>query len=86
MPRLVVNTTAAALDDALDGLGLACIMSYQTEPRAAAGPWGDQRSGMSVTAVHATKLSLPSKQKHRFRGSNKALSGGLESSSEAGLG
>ena len=36
-PRLVVNTTAAAVDAALDGLGLACIMSYQTEPHAAAG-------------------------------------------------
>ena len=36
-PRLVVNTTAAAVDAALNGLGLACIMSYQAEPHAAAG-------------------------------------------------
>jgi DNA-binding transcriptional LysR family regulator len=36
-PRLVVNTTAAAVDAALDGLGLACILSYQAEPHAAAG-------------------------------------------------
>ena len=36
-PRLVVNTTAAALDAALGGLGLACIMSYQAEPHAATG-------------------------------------------------
>jgi DNA-binding transcriptional LysR family regulator len=35
-PRLVVNTTAAAVDAALDSLGLACIMSYQA-PHAAAG-------------------------------------------------
>lgn len=36
-PRLVVNTTAAAVEATLDGLGLACIMSYQTEPHVAAG-------------------------------------------------
>jgi DNA-binding transcriptional LysR family regulator len=36
-PRLVVNTTAAAVDAALAGLGLACIMSYQAEPHMAAG-------------------------------------------------
>jgi DNA-binding transcriptional LysR family regulator len=36
-PRLVVNTTAAAVDAALDGLGLACVMSYQAEPYAAIG-------------------------------------------------
>jgi DNA-binding transcriptional LysR family regulator len=36
-PRLVVNTTAAAVDAALDGSGLACIMSYQAEPHMAAG-------------------------------------------------
>ena len=36
-PRLVVNTTAAAVDAALDGFGLACIMSYQAEAHAAAG-------------------------------------------------
>jgi len=35
-PRLVVNTTAAAVDAALDNLGLTCIMSYQTEAHAAA--------------------------------------------------
>jgi DNA-binding transcriptional LysR family regulator len=34
-PRLVVNTTTAAVDAALDGLGLTCIMSYQAEPYAA---------------------------------------------------
>jgi DNA-binding transcriptional LysR family regulator len=36
-PRLVVNTTAAAVDAALDSLGLTCILSYQAEPHAAAG-------------------------------------------------
>jgi DNA-binding transcriptional LysR family regulator len=36
-PRLVVNTTAAAVDAALNGLGLTCILSYQAEPHAAAG-------------------------------------------------
>ena len=36
-PRLVVNTTDAAVDAALHGIGLACIMSYQAEPHQAAG-------------------------------------------------
>jgi len=36
-PRLVVNTTAGAVDAALDGLGFACIRSYQAEQHAAAG-------------------------------------------------
>ena len=36
-PRLVVNTTDAAVDAALDGLGLVCIMSYQADPYVAAG-------------------------------------------------
>ena len=36
-PRLVVNTTAAAVAAALDGLGLTCVLSYQTEPHASAG-------------------------------------------------
>jgi DNA-binding transcriptional LysR family regulator len=36
-PRLVVNTTAAAVDAALDHLGLTCIRSYQAEPHATAG-------------------------------------------------
>ncbi len=36
-PRLVVNTTAAAVDAALDGLGLTCVLSYQAEPHATAG-------------------------------------------------
>jgi DNA-binding transcriptional LysR family regulator len=36
-PRLVVNTTAAAIDAALEDLGLTCVRSYQTEPHAAAG-------------------------------------------------
>jgi DNA-binding transcriptional LysR family regulator len=36
-PRLVVNTTAAAADAALDGLGLTCVLSYQAEPHIAAG-------------------------------------------------
>jgi DNA-binding transcriptional LysR family regulator len=36
-PRLVVNTTAAAVDAALNGLGLTCIRSYQADPHAAAG-------------------------------------------------
>jgi DNA-binding transcriptional LysR family regulator len=33
----VLNTTAAAMDAALDGLGLTCILSYQAEPHVAAG-------------------------------------------------
>ena len=36
-PRLVVNTTAAAVDAALAGFGLTCILSYQAEPHIAAG-------------------------------------------------
>jgi DNA-binding transcriptional LysR family regulator len=36
-PRLVVNNTAAAVDAALDGFGLTCILSYQAGPHAAAG-------------------------------------------------
>ena len=36
-PRLVVNTTAAAVDAALDGLGLAAMMSYQAEQHLATG-------------------------------------------------
>ena len=36
-PRLVVNTTDAAVDAALNGLGLTCIRSYQAEPHVAAG-------------------------------------------------
>jgi DNA-binding transcriptional LysR family regulator len=36
-PRLVVNTTAAAVDAALDGLGFASMMSYQAEQHVAAG-------------------------------------------------
>jgi DNA-binding transcriptional LysR family regulator len=35
--RLVVNTTAAAVEAALGGLGITCILSYQTEPHATAG-------------------------------------------------
>jgi DNA-binding transcriptional LysR family regulator len=36
-PRLIVNTTAAALDAVLDGLGLTCILSYQADSHVAAG-------------------------------------------------
>jgi DNA-binding transcriptional LysR family regulator len=36
-PRLVVNTTAAAVDAVLASSGLTCILSYQAEPHAAAG-------------------------------------------------
>jgi DNA-binding transcriptional LysR family regulator len=36
-PRLVVNTTEAAIDAALRGLGLTCLMSYQTDAHVAAG-------------------------------------------------
>ncbi len=36
-PRLIVNTTDAAVDAALAGLGLACIMSYQADPYVAGG-------------------------------------------------
>ena len=35
-PRLVVNTTAAAVDAALGGLGVVCLRSYQAEPHVAA--------------------------------------------------
>jgi DNA-binding transcriptional LysR family regulator len=36
-PRLIVNTTDAAVSAALDGFGLTCIRSYQAEPYATAG-------------------------------------------------
>ena len=36
-PRLVVNTTAGAVDAAVDGLGFTCVRSYQAEPHMAAG-------------------------------------------------
>lgn len=36
-PRLIVNTTDAAVDSALGGLGLACVMSYQADPHVTAG-------------------------------------------------
>jgi DNA-binding transcriptional LysR family regulator len=36
-PRLVVNTTDAAVDAALDGFGLASLMSYQADGHVAAG-------------------------------------------------
>jgi DNA-binding transcriptional LysR family regulator len=36
-PRLVVNTTDAAVDAALDGLGVSCILSYQAQPHLAVG-------------------------------------------------
>jgi DNA-binding transcriptional LysR family regulator len=36
-PRLVVNTTAAAVAAALNDSGLICILSYQAEPHAAEG-------------------------------------------------
>jgi DNA-binding transcriptional LysR family regulator len=36
-PRLIVNTTDAAVSAALDGFGLTCIRSYQAEPHATAG-------------------------------------------------
>lgn len=36
-PRLVVNSNAAAIDAALDDLGVTCVLSYQIEPYAAAG-------------------------------------------------
>ena len=36
-PRLVVNTTAAAVDAAVDNMGFTCVLSYQMEPHAAAG-------------------------------------------------
>jgi DNA-binding transcriptional LysR family regulator len=36
-PRLVVNTTDAAVDAALNGLGLTCLQSYQAEPHVSAG-------------------------------------------------
>jgi len=36
-PRLVVNTTAGAVDAAVDGLGLTCVRSYQAEPHIASG-------------------------------------------------
>ncbi len=36
-PRLVVNTTAAAVAAALNDSGLICVLSYQAEPHAAEG-------------------------------------------------
>ena len=36
-PRLVVNTTAGAVDAAVDGLGFTCVRSYQAAPHMAAG-------------------------------------------------
>jgi DNA-binding transcriptional LysR family regulator len=36
-PRLIVNTTDAAVSAALDGFGLTCIRSYQAEPHTTAG-------------------------------------------------
>jgi DNA-binding transcriptional LysR family regulator len=36
-PRLIVTTADAAVDAALDGLGLACVMSYQADPHVTAG-------------------------------------------------
>jgi DNA-binding transcriptional LysR family regulator len=36
-PRLVVNTTAGAVDAAVDGLGFTCVRSYQAEPHIATG-------------------------------------------------
>jgi DNA-binding transcriptional LysR family regulator len=36
-PRLVVNTTAGAVEAAVDGLGFTCVRSYQAEPHVAAG-------------------------------------------------
>jgi DNA-binding transcriptional LysR family regulator len=35
-PRLVVNTTDAAVDAALDGLGITCLRAYQADPHVAA--------------------------------------------------
>jgi DNA-binding transcriptional LysR family regulator len=36
-PRLVVNTAEAAVDAALAGLGIACLLSYQVEAHVRAG-------------------------------------------------
>jgi DNA-binding transcriptional LysR family regulator len=36
-PRLIVNTTAVAVDAVLAGLGFTCILSYQAEPHASEG-------------------------------------------------
>ncbi|MGC2524245.1 MAG: LysR substrate-binding domain-containing protein, partial [Stellaceae bacterium] len=36
-PGVVVNTTAGALDAALEDFGLTCVLSYQAEPHAAVG-------------------------------------------------
>ncbi|MBS0562719.1 MAG: LysR family transcriptional regulator, partial [Proteobacteria bacterium] len=36
-PRLIVNTTEAAADAAANGLGLACLVSYQAAAHLAAG-------------------------------------------------
>ena len=65
-PRLVVNTTAAAVDAALDGLGLTCILSYQAEPHAAAGRLQTvlaeyEPPAAPIHIVHPEGRHLPSK-------------------------
>ena len=65
-PRLVVNTTAAAVDTALDGLGLTCIWSYQAESHAAAGRLQTvlveyEPSPAPIHIVHPEGRHLPAK-------------------------
>ena len=65
-PRLVVNTTAAAADAALDGLGLTCILSYQAEPHAAAGRLQTvlaeyEPPALPIHIVHPQGRHLPAK-------------------------
>ena len=65
-PRLVVNTTAAAADAALDGLGLTCILSYQAEPHAAAGQLQTvlaeyEPPALPIHIVHPQGRHLPAK-------------------------
>ena len=65
-PRLIVNSTDAAVDAALDGLGLTCIMSYQADPHAAAGRLQavlveHQPSPSPIHIVHPAGRHLPAK-------------------------
>ena len=65
-PRLIVNSTDAAVDAALDGLGLTCIMSYQADPHAAAGRLQavlveHQPPPSPIHIVHPAGRHLPSK-------------------------
>jgi len=65
-PRLIVNTTDAALAAVLDGAGLTCIMSYQAKPYVDSGKLkpvliGYQPPPVPIHIVHPTGRHLPAK-------------------------